>query len=879
MQVITTHVNADFDCLASMIAARKLYPEALLVFPGSQEKNVREFLKQSEIDWRFTRIKDIPLSAVTHLIIVDTRHSSRIGDFGPLSLQPGVRVHVYDHHPSLAGDIPAELEVVREVGATTTLLVEILQERKISISREEATLLALGIYEDTGSLSYTSTKPEDLKAVAYLLGQGADLALVSHHTRREMSSEQIALLHDLMAAAERHAIDGVDLVVAWARTERRVGDVAQVAHTLGDLQGAGVLLILVEMEGRIHLIARSRVVGVNVADVARGFGGGGHPTAASATLRHLTLLEARERATAMVCEQIRGVRKVREVLVAPAHTVDSKMSLAQAEELMTRFGINALPVVDREVPVGIITRQIVERAIHHGLGREKVSDLMNTEFPEVTDDTLLQDAEHLMMEGRQRLIPVVEKESRRLLGVLTRGDLLRSLYSLQTGRVFDSESPGIPGGTLNVKTIMQERLSSWVLQVLAEVSRASEHKRFGAYMVGGIVRDLLLNVKNDDLDIVVEGDGIALAAHVTEALGGRIRSHRRFGTAVLILPDKCRVDVATARTEYYAYPAALPTVEWSSIKRDLSRRDFTINALAIKIGGKDGGRLIDFFGGRRDLKDRIIRVLHNLSFIEDPTRVFRAVRFEQRYQFRLDRQTQMLLEGAIRKDLVSKLSGPRLWAELVLILQEKEPHRILQRLEELKVLASFHPSLRTTAAHQRLFVRISEICSWSRLQFPALFFESWILDLLALVDDLKESEVRQFADRLIVPPRLTEMVLLCRRHQLAIRSVLTQQDSLLPSRIDEGFRALPLEATLFLMAKDEEGDLRQAASQYLGDLRDVRPMLRGADLIGLGLEPGPQFKEILGRLREARLNGEVRSREDEEAIVRREFGTGGTRGS
>jgi len=399
MKVITTHVNADFDCLASMIAARKLYPEAFLVFPGSQEKNVREYLKQSETDWGFTRVREVPLSAVSQLVVVDTRHSSRIGDFGPISLRPGVRVHIYDHHPSPAGDIPAELEIVREVGATTTLLVEILQERRIPISKEEATVMALGIYEDTGSLSYTSTKPEDLRAAAYLLAQGADLAMISHHMRQEMSFEQMSLLHDLLAAAERHAIDGVDLVVAWARRERRVGDVAQVVHALGDLQGAGVLLVLVEMEGRIHLIARSRVAGVNVAAVARGFGGGGHPSAASATLRHLTLLEAREQAMALVCEQIRGVRKVGEVMVAPAQTVDPQASLAQAEELMTRFGINALPVVDGGVPVGIITRQIVERAIHHGLGRERVNELMNTEFPEVTDGTLLQEAESLMLEG------------------------------------------------------------------------------------------------------------------------------------------------------------------------------------------------------------------------------------------------------------------------------------------------------------------------------------------------------------------------------------------------------------------------------------------------------------------------------------------------
>lgn len=879
MQVITTHTNADFDCLASMVAAGKLYSQALLVFPGSQEKNVREFLRNSPTKWGLTRIRDVPLPEVDQLIVVDTRHSSRLGEFGPLALRPGVRVHVYDHHLAPPGDIAAEIEVVRALGATTTLLVGILRERGIPLSPPEATLLSLGIYEDTGSLSYVSTTPEDLRAAAYLLEQGADLSAVSRHMRQEMSSEQISLLHDLMAAGERHDVDGVDLVVASTRRERRVGDVAQVVHALAGLQGAGVLLVLVEMEGRIHFIARSRVAGVNVAEVARRFGGGGHATAASATLRGLSLMEARERGVALICEQIRGGNSVRDVMVAPVKSVDPDSSLVQAEELMTRFGINALPVVEQNSPVGIITRQIVERAIHHGMGREKVQELMNTEFPEVEEDTPLEEAERLMASGKQRLIPVVEKEERRLVGVLTRGDLLRSLFRLHAGAAGSAPvpvTPGAGGSAPNVKALMQERLSPRVQEVLEEVSRAADHKGVGAYMVGGIVRDLLLNVRNDDVDIVVEGDGIALAALLRDALGGRLRPHRKFGTAVLLLADNYRIDVARARTEYYDYPAALPTVEWSSLKRDLYRRDFTVNALAIQLGAKGGGRLIDFFGGQHDLKERVIRVLHNLSFVEDPTRVFRAVRFEQRYRFRLDRQTRMLLDGALRKDLVNRLSGPRLWSELVLVLQEQEPLRVLERLQDLKALHCFHPSLRVLPAHRRLFGRISEVCSWSRLQFPSVPFDPWMLYLLALVDVLEEAEVRRFCDRFPLPRRVAEVIAAGRREWAAVQSLFAGGELPLTSRVDGAFRSLPLAVILFFIAKDEEGGLRRGATVYLEKFRDVRPILRGEDLIRLGLEPGPRFKQILERLRAARLNGEVRSREDEEAVVRREFGALGT---
>jgi tRNA nucleotidyltransferase (CCA-adding enzyme) len=215
----------------------------------------------------------------------------------------------------------------------------------------------------------------------------------------------------------------------------------------------------------------------------------------------------------------------------------------------------------------------------------------------------------------------------------------------------------------------------------------------GAYAVGGFVRDLFLYRADEDLDIVIEGDGIAFAREYGRISGARIHSHEKFGTAVIIYPDGFTIDVASARMEYYKFPAALPVVELSSIKLDLYRRDFTINTLAVQLNPEQFGILIDFFNAQKDIKEKAIRVLHNLSFVEDPTRVFRAIRFEQRFGFAIGRLTAGLIHNAVRMDFFRELSGRRVFNELQLILQEEKPAAAVARLNDFGLLRVVHPGL------------------------------------------------------------------------------------------------------------------------------------------------------------------------------------------
>jgi tRNA nucleotidyltransferase (CCA-adding enzyme) len=385
--------------------------------------------------------------------------------------------------------------------------------------------------------------------------------------------------------------------------------------------------------------------------------------------------------------------------------------------------------------------------------------------------------------------------------------------------------------------------------------------------VGGFVRDLFLRRANLDVDLVVEGDGIAFARVLGQTLGARVHVHERFGTAVLILPDGFKLAVATARTEYYEYPTALPTVEHSSIKKDLYRRDFTINTLAIRLNARHCGALLDFYGGQRDLKDHTIRVLHSLSFVEDPTRVFRAIRFAHRFGFHLGKETLALIKGAVKMDLLHRLSGHRLFTELTILCQENEPRQALAQLGALDLLRFIHPSLRWSPRLHTLLKAVEEVLDWYTLLYLDRPIDVWLVYCMALLEILPAQAVEDTGQRLIIPKRHAEKMRTAYESANAILHRLVQHPAPRPAAVYRLLSGLADETLLFLMARTTSDAVKRQISAYLTTYQHVKPMLTGADLHAMGLTPGPHFKEILASLRAARLNGDVTTAADERALV------------
>ncbi|MBM9613033.1 CBS domain-containing protein [Desulfobulbus rhabdoformis] len=873
MDVITTHIGADFDSLAAMVAAKRLYPEAELVFPGSQEKSVRKYLAQEFPNiYAFKKIKHIDLAQVQRLIVVDTRQSERIGELASCLHNPKTKVHLYDHHPRGAGDIKGELEVVRNSGSTTTIFVELFQQKNITPSPDEATLMALGIYEDTGSFLHSSTCPEDLTAAAWLLSHGANLDIVTQFVSRELSVEQINLISRLQEHAKGYLIRGVNVVISILIEEEYIDDFAVVVQRLMVMENIDVLFALISMGERTYLIGRSRIPEVNVGTIAREFGGGGHASAASATIRDYTIAEAEERLVNQLHDHIRPKAVAAEMMSSPVITVTPEVHIEQANRLMTRYNVTVLPVVrengGREngpAPTGLlgmISRMVAEKAIFHQLGTLPVGEYMTTDIASLPESGTLADVQQLIVENRQRLIPILRGEA--ILGVITRTDLISLLVNDPghlPGELLQSDERPSVERTRNLGGVMTQVLPKEVIVLLREIGEAAARLGCNAFVAGGFVRDLLLHVPNIDIDIVIEGDGIQFAKHLADKHRGIVHPHEKFGTATVVFPDQTKIDVATARLEYYERPAAKPTVELSSIKLDLYRRDFTINAMAIHLNPGRFGLLVDYFNCQNDLKERRIQVLHNLSFVEDPTRIFRAIRFEGRLGFTITRHAEKLIKNTVQMNLFEQAQEPRFFHELKLILSENDPLPALKRMAALKLFPFLWPDLRPNLKIDRRFVhyitQAHQTISWFRLLYIDAPLETWMVYLLAVFSRSRPKELLNFCNRFALPPKQRKKLLQQKMDVEKIAQEMIKRPYRKNSEIYWLLIDLEPEGWLYLMTIARKRYIQRSVSLFVTQLRQVKPLLSGAELKALGYKPGPQFRTMLNHLIEQQLDGEI----------------------
>jgi tRNA nucleotidyltransferase (CCA-adding enzyme) len=874
MNVITTHTNADFDCLGAMTAALRLYPGALLSFAGSQEKGLRDFTtRHPEFLPRFTRAKEIDLNAITRLIIVDCQHAARIGRFAEALTRPGLEIHIYDHHPVTDESIPSTGGVISECGSASTLLATRLMERDFKLSAEEATLIMLGIHEDTGRLQFATTTPADYHVAGWLLEQGARLPVVSEALTPELTKAQMEILKQLLATLKTSTVDGVVISIAYASCDHYIGDIASLAHLLRDMENMDALFVVVAMEDHVYLVARSHIPEIDVGELLKFFHGGGHATAASAVVHNQPLKLVLKQLDGLLQRSVKNTETAGSIMSTPVKTIPDSVCIDQARELLTRYNCNAMPVMAHASMVGVISRKTVEKALHHGLGESSVKDFMHTEFLTATPDTPLSDIQTYMVTSNRRFVPVFTGVQ--LVGAVTRTDLLRHIHGghrNQNSALYDLASLETPTRIRSVTGLVEKRLSVDIRKILHDLGSVGDELGLSVYAVGGFVRDLLLGIDNQDIDITVEGDGIFFAERFAGLHGGRVRSHRKFATAVLVLPDGCKIDVASTRLEFYESPGALPTVERASLRHDLYRRDFTINTLALCINTPRFGQLTDYFRGQQDIQEQVVRVLHNLSFVEDPTRVFRAIRFEQRLGFHIAPHTENLMRSAVRMHLLDTLGGERLFNELEQIMCEKELAGAIGRMAAVGLLPFIHPALKLAPPTEQVLKETGHVMAWFRLLYLDDDCERWQVYFLALCDGLKPEEFRETCTRLALPTRLA-VRLSSQRHQVfstmnTIKRRMKQGGAVPNSQVYNWFSGLTLEMLLYLAARASSEQIRRYVSLYLTRLRTVSSLLTGDELCTLGVKQGPHIRPIKARLLQARLDGETGTREEEVSLAR-----------
>ncbi len=854
-ELIATHASADFDAYASMLAARRLYPEAVVCLPSTLDRNVRELHRLLADEIGAVETASIDLATVRRLIVVDTVHADRLDErLQPLTRAPEVERIVFDHH----GDPPPDwadpdFVIVSTDGALTTTLVGILAGRDSTVTVYEATAFALGIHEDTGSLTFPSATERDAEALAWCLRHGARQDLIARFLRSPLAPGEVALFEALLAVLRPQRVHGIDVLVATLVWPDYVDGVANLAHKLIDVTDAAALVLLVEVDGRTVCVARSRVPEVDAAALAAALGGGGHAAAAAGIVRKpaaaaeaLLLAALPGAVTAPIC--------AREIMSSPARSVDPDDSVAMAMALCQRHGQSGVLVARAGRLEGVVGREDLDKALGHGLSHAPVKAVMSAAVPVCDEETPLPELQRLLSSSGAGRVAVLSQGQ--LAGVVARVDVLRALDVGVPGD--DGANAGAAGGGAATDSIAEQLQQLPGVAPLFEAVQAASEGVAGVYLVGGTVRDILIGEQGLDIDIAVEGDAIAFARSLGKVLRGSVRAHDSFGTAVVSWGDEERLDVVTARSEFYDAPGALPTVEHASIRDDLFRRDFTINAIAASLRGPDFGRLVDPFGGRRDLARRTVRVLHNLSFIDDPTRLFRAVRYETRYGFRMDERTERLARACVEMGLVRDLSGARLREELVAILEESGRGTAILRLAELGATAAVDPALAADQDTVELLDRLAVLRAELAPEVP-----DWRLGLAALARRLAPDEAYALAERLKLSRRNADALAAAVGVAPRLVRALRGRDAS-PAEIVALVEPYPADVALLALAHEELPALRS----YLASWREVRLTVTGADLAGLGLAESPRVGEVLAELRRRKLNGELPGHAAELAAAR-----------
>jgi tRNA nucleotidyltransferase (CCA-adding enzyme) len=874
VRVVAGHANPDFDAYGSIVAATRLFPGSKGVFLGSQNANVRLFHNLHEDFLEFVDFKRLDLGAVDSIVMVDTRDPDRLGELSEVARRPEVEVIVYDHHPPQTGDIETAEDRSLDVGATTSILVHELKERGVTITPLEATVMLLGIHEDTGSLTFPGTTALDAEAAAWLLENGADLEVLNQYLERALEPAQRALLEQLSASLQTWDINGQPVAVGVAKAAEYVDSAGVLTHYVVEDMGYRVAIAIVRMPGRTQMVARSRLAEVDVGAVMAKLGGGGHPQAASARFKDESDAEILQRLKAALLEVVRPPLRASDVMTQPVRFAEPSWTMRRAGELMATWGHGGLPVVEDGRLVGLVTRKDVDKAARHGLDHAPVTGFMNRDMLVVDPGVSLSELENLLATRGVGRLPVVEGD--RLVGIVTRKDVLRAEHGdlYLAGRVASAH----PEATRRLREGIDSLLPAEAVAALHTIGKQAAHEGTRAYIVGGFVRDMLLGVTNLDIDIVVEGDGVAFAEALAASIGARTKVHRRFGTAVVWFSESFHVDIASARTEYYARPGALPTVERSSLRQDLFRRDFTMNAMAACLEPGAFGAVSDPFAGLKDLSAGVVRVLHSLSFVDDPTRVLRAARFETRYDFTMDESTEGLARRAVSMGMLAEVSGARVREELLDIIDEPSPVSALRRLEELGALEVLLPPGADAKAAITAFAKTERALTELSTRFGRLSVSrrELLLSLLAASGG-RRSAAKWLKHLHIGRASAARGIELAERGPVVARS-LAGPKGLRDSRLYRLLSPLFPETILALWAA---GDAltKERIERYLGTLADVRSAVDGSDLIAMGAPPSEAFSAILSRALDDRLDGRFIGREAELANLKRMATRAGLLGS
>ncbi|WP_297888383.1 CBS domain-containing protein [Sulfurihydrogenibium sp.] len=836
--------GADLDAFSSAYGLTLLYPDTYILLPNSFEYKVRKLLKiyETKIKDKVMKKEDLDLNKVEKVFLVD---SQNVPD-----LIKNVPIEIFDHHPkknfSLNKNVKKHLY---KTGSISTVVVEKIKRKKISIDKDDATILSSGIYEDTGGFKFKGTTPRDIKAFYYLFKSGLDVLKLKKIVTDTFDLEDTEILKEIIKNTEPLITEDKKVFIS-SITKRYTKDIAWLLKYVKTFEEADAYFLVVNQKSKKVIIGRSKDEKIDVGKILSEFDGGGHPFAASAVIVGFDYPEIKNFLLSFLLGKQQSVLNF---LKNDLPVVESNVKIREVKNILKDFKYAV--VVEKGKYVGVLTEKVVNNAIKHKLenedaitfSEEMITIPMNTNFIQ-----LLKTFSSYNLE----ILPVVKKGYYK--GVVYKKDFINFISGiLEDKPVFQ---PISKPKVLDYSNKLREFFPKDIFNIIKEVGEYAEKLGYKAYIIGGVVRDIVMGKKSLDIDIIVEGSAVDLVRNFAKAKNLNFHIYPEFMTGNITLENKIKLDFATARKEEYESPGSYPRVEKASLFEDLYRRDFTINTLAIEITKSNFGKLIDYFNGFVDIKEKRIRVLHTLSFVEDPIRILRGLRFAGRFNFKLEKKTQQLLNHAIEKDLLNFAPTGRINLELNLTFNEEKVIDILILMDKYKILYKLFSGLSVDSVKKELLIKLKDnfllLEKLLNTSFPKASNYLYILlsgfPLEVIFNYLKkyhfEKEAKYIND-----------------FYTNLETISQTQEKFKIYQTIKSFNKDFLPALLTLLNEDKLKIILDIVE------KEKNPLIKGEDLIQMGLKPSRIFKEILDDTFKRYLENSLKTKEDALSYIKKKY--------
>ena len=852
MDLIISHENTDIDGLAGMIAASKLYTDAKVVVSENMTTLAQRFLALYKDEFEISRYDEVEYDDIERVIVIDTHEYDRLGKLTELINWDQVEVIVYDHHPHQKLDW-IDIDLSENVGSATSIIVNRLKRENIKLNRSEATLFALGISADTGNFMHLNTESEDLIAFAYLLDMGANKKAINEYLLETLDKNQKRVFELLIKHRKDIRIKDKDITLFTLKYPRYVTGLNNVVEKIKLLYQLSVVFVLVEMEGKVIIIGRSSDENVNLEEIFSEIGGGGHSGAGSVSLK--TDLEiARNKLETAIRDKIKVAVKVKEIMHEPVKVHESTKLIDVKNKMKEQNITGVLITNDQKKVKGIFTTRDLRRLNDEDeLYRVPVKGYMTKKLYYIKPDDTIHRAQEKMVKKDIGRLPVKNEEGR-VVGIITRRDILNQYYEEETESQnqnrYVSSLVSITPEKLKIAEQL-DKLPNEIRKLFKKIGKIAQDKDSRIFLVGGMVRDLLLDKENKDFDFVVDGDIEGLIKEIASIYDVKYKYNENFQTGSMVIKDQYDLDFAVSRNELYTHPGALPKVQKADIFDDLFRRDFTINALAVALHPAEYGYLYDFFKAREDVKNKILKVLHRFSFLDDPTRIIRGIRLVLQLDLEIEEETKALMQEAIRLSRFSDVTFPRIYKELRFLFAANPGLGFIELLREV-------PFLRLLYDDYTIPANIEE--KWERADKFLAYFENnnynikkWTVYFSLILKDIPRSIIERWSLNL-----KAKNVILFNPGEYDIKKITENQGRVdLYSRLKE----FTNEELVLLLAEHDDERLREKIFFYLENISDIMIAVDGNDLLDLGYEEGPIISKALDIIKRQVLKGKLKTRE------------------